>query len=549
MKKYFAWLLLACSLHINSQNNQSVRFSSPFDFPLLLSGNFGELRANHFHAGLDFKTQGQPGKWIRALGDGYISKARVTQGSGYVLEITYDSGYTSVFRHDEAYANPLGKRIEDLQYEKESYEVEITPAVGEYRVKAGQLVGRSGNLGYSFGPHLHLELLETATGDYVDPLPFFKNRIGDSRAPVASGFMLIPQRGRGVVNHSEEPHTFLANGKAQLQAWGEIGSAIRAYDYMDGTSNRYGVHTVMLIVDGVEVFRSTVDRFSNYESRMINSWTHGSYMKSFVDPGNTLRMLKAKNGNRGLVTINEERDYNFLYVLKDIYGNTSRYNFVVHGKRQPIEPADNSGKYFFRWDQTNFIKEPGLDLIVRRGELYDDANLHFAMRYDSGAISYTYQLHDKRIPLHSGADLQIGVFRHPLADTTKYYIARVADDGELLNAGGRYENGFVKTRIRELATYTVAIDTVPPEVHHVARERWARNGTIVYKISDAQTGIRSYRGTIDGKYALFGLHIMGNRLEYKIDPKRVKRGGLHHVEMTVTDERGNQTVVRDTFEW
>ena len=105
---------------------------------------------------------------------------------------------------------------------------------------------------------------------------------------------------------------------------------------MDGVHNRYGVHTVVLTVDGQEVFRSTIARFSQEENRMINSWTCGQYMKSFIDPGNTLRMLEAANDNRGLVTIDEERDYRFLYTLTDAFGNTSHTRFTVRGKKQPI---------------------------------------------------------------------------------------------------------------------------------------------------------------------------------------------------------------------
>lgn len=100
---------------------------------------------------------------------------------------------------------------------------------------------------------------------------------------------------------------------------GVIGTGIKAYDYMDGVNNHYGVYSVVLTVDGAEVFRSTVDRFSQEENRMINSWTYGQYMKSFIDPGNTLRLLKASNDNRGLVTIDEERDYQFQYTLKDAF--------------------------------------------------------------------------------------------------------------------------------------------------------------------------------------------------------------------------------------
>mgnify|MGYP006992965217 CR=1 FL=1 len=99
------------------------------------------------------------------------------------------------------------------------------------------------------------------------------------------------------------------NSERPVEAWGVIGMGIKAYDYMDGVSNHYGVYSVVLAVDGNEIFRSTVDRFSQEENRMINSWTYGQYMKSFIDPGNTLRLLKASNDNRGLVTIDEERDY------------------------------------------------------------------------------------------------------------------------------------------------------------------------------------------------------------------------------------------------
>ena len=109
---------------------------------------------------------------------------------------------------------------------------------------------------------------------------------------------------------------------------------------------------------------------------MINSWTYGQYMKSFIDPGNTLRLLKASNDNRGLVTIDEERDYQFQYTLKDAFGNTSRYHFTVRGKKQPVEPLNHREKYFFAWDKTNYLQEPGLSLIVPKGMLYDNCLLY-----------------------------------------------------------------------------------------------------------------------------------------------------------------------------
>lgn len=319
---------------------------------------------------------------------------------------------------------------------------------------------------------------------------------------------------------------------------------------MDGVNNHYGVYSVILTVDGNEVFRSTVDRFSQEENRMINSWTYGQYMKSFIDPGNTLRLLKASNENRGLVTIDEERDYQFLYTLKDAFGNTSKYSFVVRGRKQPIEPFDYREKYFFTWDKTNYLQEPGLSLVVPKGMLYKNTPLNYQVKADSGAVAFTYQINDKSIPLHAGCELRIGLRRKTVADTAKYYVARVTPKGSKYSVGGKYEDGYMKTSIRELGTYTVAVDTVPPEIIPVNKNQWGRNGKIVYRLKDKGSGIASYRGTIDGKYALFGRpNIVKSYWECKLDPKRVKKGRKHTVEFTVVDHCGNTSIARESFVW
>ena len=525
-------------------------FIPPFDFPITFSGNFGEIRANHFHGGLDFKTGGTIGKPVRALADGYISRIRVTHGSGYVLDVTYDNGYSTINRHLSAFVGDIARRIEDLQYEKESWEVEITPDPDEYPVKAGQIIALSGNTGYSFGPHLHLDMIETATDEYIDPLPFFMDKVKDKTAPRAEGIMLFPQPGKGVVEGKQTRRAFPAHPTKPITAWGLIGAGIRAYDYMDGVQNKYGVKTVILEVDGEEVFRSTVDRFAYEENRYINSWTHGQYMKSFIEPGNHLRMLHASNGNRGLVDINEERPYRFVYTLSDALGNTSKVCFTVQGQKTTIAPVEHREKYALKWDKVNYLQEPGLELVIPKGMLYDNVLLNYSVRADSGDIAFTYQLNDTRIPMHDACDLRIGLRRRPVEDMTKYYVAGVTARGGKYRIGGKYEDGVMKVRIRDLGTYTVAVDTVPPVITPVNQAQWGRTGKIIFKAKDKETGINTYRGTIDGKYALFGKpnSISGN-LVCELDPKHVEKGGKHVVEMTVTDGCGNRTTEQFDFVW
>ena len=525
-------------------------FIPPFDFPIIFSGNFGEIRANHFHGGLDFKTGGAIGKPVRALADGYISRIRVTHGSGYVLDVTYDNGYSTINRHLSAFVGDIARRIEDLQYEKESWEVEITPDPDEYPVKAGQIIALSGNTGYSFGPHLHLDMIETATDEYIDPLPFFMDKVKDKTAPRAEGIMLFPQPGKGVVEGKQTRRAFPAHPTKPITAWGLIGAGIRAYDYMDGVQNKYGVKTVILEVDGEEVFRSTVDRFAYEENRYINSWTHGQYMKSFIEPGNHLRMLHASNGNRGLVDINEERPYRFVYTLSDALGNTSKVCFTVQGQKTTIAPVEHREKYALKWDKVNYLQEPGLELVIPKGMLCDNVLLNYSVRADSGDIAFTYQLNDTRIPMHDACDLRIGLRRRPVEDMTKYYVAGVTARGGKYRIGGKYEDGVMKVRIRDLGTYTVAVDTVPPVITPVNQAQWGRTGKIIFKAKDKETGINTYRGTIDGKYALFGKpnSISGN-LVCELDPKHVEKGGKHVVEMTVTDGCGNCTTEQFEFVW
>ncbi|KAA6305521.1 hypothetical protein EZS27_042826, partial [termite gut metagenome] len=167
---------------------------------------------------------------------------------------------------------------------------------------------------------------------------------------------------------------------------------------------------------------------------------------------------------------------------------------------------------------------------------------------DSESIANTYQLNDESIPMQTYGDLYIGVRNKTAADTTKYYIAGVGKNGKTTSLGGKYANGFVQTRVRELGTFTVKVDTIPPQITAVTPERWRSTGKIIFKITEKETDIASYRGTVDGKYVPFGWEIMTNRIIYQVNPLKVKKGVKHTVELVVTDEYGNKgTITIDTI--
>lgn len=530
---------------------KSVNFISPFDFPLLLSGNFGELRANHFHGGVDFKTQGVVGKPIRCIADGYISRVTVTPGGyGQAVYITHDNGYTSVHGHLHRFMDGVQQVVEAYQYEHETFAVDLQFEADRFPLKQGEVFALAGNEGYSFGPHLHMEIRKTDTEEYIDPLQFYTDQLKDTTAPRATHVMLYPQAGKGVVNGSSRKKIISLSGQSPITAWGQIAAGIKAYDYMDGTSNNYGVRSVTLLVDSVEVFRSTVDGFLPNENRMINAWTdyeeyatrNSWFMRSQILPGNTWRMLQADD-ERGVVTINEERPYRFCYVLEDLYGNRRTYGFVVQGKKQEVELL-HKGEHYLKWNQGNIVQQPGMSLVIPKGMLYEDVDLNCKVIADSLNISYDYQLNDKPVPLHGGCSLVIGVRNYPIADTSKYYVARKYK-GRKSSAGGYFEDGFMFANIRELGTYSVAIDTVAPRIVPMNKPQW-KTGNIRFKIRDAETGIKDYKVYIDGKFVLFKFASKNATLSC-MHPDRIKRGMKHRMEVVITDYCGN--VAREEYQF
>ena len=536
------------------------RFGAPFDFPLYLSGNFGELRSNHFHGGLDFKTQGVVGKPLLAIADGYISKVTVTPGGyGNALYLTHDNGYTSVHGHLDRFLPEIAALVHKKQYEEQAFAVTLEFGPDEFRFRQGEVVAYAGNTGYSFGPHLHMEIRKTATNEPIDPLPFYKDKIEDNIAPRATRIMIYGDEYRGKVS-LDKPMKGVAevDGKIifnsqflifnSLTAWGRISAAISANDYMNGTHNSYGVRYVRLYVDDRLVSSSDVDRFSFDENRLINSWTDYAeqrttgrwYMRASIAENNELRMLRADE-QRGWVTIDEERDYHFRYELEDLYGNRSTYRFVVRGKRMEIPSRVPSYYYLMDASRDSRFYAQGFELWMSQGTLFDDVELDYHVMPSESDQAPIYQLTTTRIPLRRAAEITLPTHKSESVDGSKLYVARV-DGKRRTYCGGTYQYGRITANITELGSYTVCADTIAPKITPIGSTSWRKQGRIVLRIADGETGIRDYRGTIDGRWVLFKYSSKNARLTCDLRAEGIGPGH-HQVEIKVTDMRGNVRVV------
>jgi len=230
-------------------------FRSPLDIPLLLSGNFGELRNNHFHSGLDIKTQGVEGQKVYAVADGFVSRIRIMPiGYGKIIYITHPNGYTSAYAHLQQFKGELAKEVKRYQYANETFEMDYYPPDTLLKVKKGDVVALSGNSGSSGGPHLHFEIRETVSEYAVNPL-LFGFDIKDDVKPVIKSISVFPLNDTSYVNNRNATQEFGiigSNGNYQLSnnviitAYGQIGVGINTYDQQSGASNQNGVYSIML---------------------------------------------------------------------------------------------------------------------------------------------------------------------------------------------------------------------------------------------------------------------------------------------------------------
>ena len=546
MKRVILYILLLI-LPVMTQAKDSLTYCSPFDFPLLLSANFGELRPNHFHNGLDIKTKGSVGHPIKCIADGYVVRAKVQHGGyGQAIYVAHPNGQTSVYGHIIRFAPEVEKRIRDYQYKHETFVCDLNLSSGEIPVTQGQIIAWSGNEGASGGPHLHLELRKTETDEYLNPMPYYKKWLKDTKAPVASHVALYPVGGKGVVEGSTTKKKLISvNAAAQVvHAWGEVYGGICAKDLMDNTSNIYGVHSVRLYVDDTEVFHSTTDAVLPEENRMINSFVDYDerirsrrwIMRCYKEPGNRLRMLHVGD-KRGVVTIDEERMYKFRYVLEDNFGNKRTYTMRVLGRQQSIPDKPDDYDELLMPSRLSIVQRPGLEFVMLRGYVYDETPLYLTIEDDSLGVSNRYTLDIGNKPLHGYCPIALGLKKKPLTDETKYYIEQEYK-GWKGAVDAKMEEMWIYGKVRSQGTFSVKVDTLGPEVIPVDRQQWRSTRNVRFRVRDKESGINQYKVYVDGKFVLFGLK---KGMLIVQDKNKIKRGVPHQLEVIVTDRCGNET--------
>lgn len=556
--RYFLFYLLFCSTLFAQNNFPKDYFSPPLDIPMQLSGNFGELRPNHFHAGFDFKTQQKEGLKVYASAEGYVSRIKIsTFGNGKTIYITHPNGYTTVYAHLQKAVGPIQDYITTTHYKEQSFEIEMYLKPGELPIKKGEWIAISGNTGASEGPHLHYEIRDSKTEFIINPLHFgFDTGLKDSKKPTFSALYVYPLLS-STVNKSQRPialnyslqndGTYLAD---KVMANGPVGFGISADDYDDVSFNKNGVYIVASFLNGQFRFGYQFDTYSFDDMRFVNALIDYSKYKSTKQRIQKLFMINKYNlpfivtdETKGQIIPVPNLEGIYRIEVGDYFGNKTIVSVPVQYDTAPsiVNAEPITSKYFIKSTIDNIFEKENYSVFFPAGTFYDDFALNFDVK---NGVLY---LNDDSVPAHTNFTISVtdSLLSKELQEKT--FIARI--DGEKMYYNSTYRKDSVfSTKVKTLGKYKLVTDVQSPKVS-IAKSiegKWVSQDKLQLQITDSGSGIKTYNGYLNGKWILFEYDNKTNTITHYFNNDFVLNGA-NELKLIVTDAIGNSTTFETHF--
>lgn len=526
-------------------------FVNPLAIKNYLAANFGELRANHFHSGLDIKTMQREGLDVFAVADGYISRISMSPtGYGNTIYIDHPNGYTTVYAHLQKFDEPIKAYIRQKQYEQKTFKIDVYPEADALKVTKGQFIALSGNSGGSGGPHLHFEIRDTKTEEPINPF-YFGFDIPDNSKPSILGTYVYPIE--GTVNGSVNRIPVAEGGI--VKASGQIGFGVKAYDKHNGADNNNGVHQIDVFVNDDPIYTFTANRFSFDETRAINSVCDYSDMmknnswvyQAFVKDGNPLRLFSNLKNN-GILNIEEGKTYRIQIVTSDYAKNSSTRSFTIQGEASKTTPTKQAFTNPMFWNKENTFQADGIEIFFPKGIFYEDFDLKYARQGNKHLVG------DFNFPVHQYYTLALTPTEDiPVAHLEKAVIVRqYQKKGVWKKSFEKTElrNGKLIANVREFGLFSIEVDYTKPTITPLnikANSQYtSSNSKINFTISDGQSGLKEYHAYIDGKWVLAVYDQKINRLTIDLNAEGIGIGE-HQLELNVKDEKNNTSTFNATF--
>lgn len=542
MYRGFILIFLFNCLALIPLNVDGQEMLKPLKNTILLSGNFGELRATHFHSGIDIRTGGVEGLPVICVKDGQLARVSVSPvGYGHALYIEHNDGTTTVYGHLQRFVPRIADIVRRIQYQKEQFRIDEDFKPFQVVFRQGDTIAYSGNTGSSGGPHLHFEVRNTRTEHAFNPLRYYSIR--DTKAPVVKMVYLYQVAENGYVELIRRcPAKNLGDGKYSAGRVtvpaGKIGVGVFVIDYMNDSWNKLGIYRMSLVAGTDTLFSLGVDSCSFGQNCFINEIKDFDCYKKketvYRCFGNYQdRFLGVHNVNRGCIEVGRDSVRKVKIDLEDINGNRSSVTLELKGKTETAPLPEDS---IWRYDRKHLLELEACRVEIQEGALFSSVKRHLAVENDTLTGRKIFILSEKDVPLFKKAHLTIrGKFGQ------QAIICEVGAAGKLYPVETVRTDTGVSAEIGYLNRYTVVDDREAPDIAYLGK---FPDQTLRFKIKDELSGIARYRGEVNGQWCLFSYDPRVDVIRCRLAEPVFQPGKANEVKIYVEDKAGNRNELK-----
>ncbi|MCF7569344.1 M23 family metallopeptidase [Sabulilitoribacter arenilitoris] len=554
---FYIFLLLSTS-SLAQNNYPQNYFRSPLDITLVLSGTFAELRSNHFHSGLDIKTQQRTGLNVYTSAGGFVSRIKVSHfGYGKALYITHPNGYTTVYAHLLKFSPKIEAYVKNHQYKKESFQIELFPNAEDLKIEKDEIVALSGNTGGSGGPHLHFEIRDKQERP-INPM-LFGIDIKDSVNPIISSIYAYPLDENSFINTSNTKKKLriipLKNGDytvENIEAYGKIGFGIETIDRQNLAANKNGVYNIQTFVNGNKNFELDFKRFSFSETKNINKLIDYAHYKTkkkriqkLFNQNNTLSIYKEVLNN-GILNIKDSTYSVYKIKVGDYKKNNTWATVTIKGSKSDTNniSTKKTTPYFINKEETTNLKKGKVSVDFYKDTFYDNFYLDFDVSND------TLSLHEDIIPTKKSFKISYDVSAYSDKDKSKLYIAKLLGYKKFPSySSTKRKDNILTTYSKTLGEFVLATDTIKPKITPInfKKGQWLSNFRYLkIKIDDELSGISNYRATVNGTWILMEYDYKTKTLTHDFNDGIITET-KNNLKVIVTDNVGNNSTFETVF--
>jgi hypothetical protein len=544
------FFLFVCTLPLFNFGQEEAQWVPPLDIPIQLSGTFGEFRSNHFHAGLDIRTQGRQGLKVKSVQNGWVNRIRVsTTGYGKALYIQHYDGTTSVYAHLKKFAPKIEAYVKERQYQKESFTIHLFPKSEVLKIQAGELVGFSGNTGGSYGPHLHFEIRNSSNQNPINPMeyPF---EINDSQRPqiqnlyIYNGFHPDSKKKEfPLVKKNDSVYT-----TAGIHHSGKISVGLRLFDRQDLSYSKNGIYKAKVRLNGIPQFEMKMDEISFNDSKYINLLIdYKEYaqkkrrIQRFISHSEQKTTFLEDEKTNGEMEISSDKSYQIMIEVSDYAGNTSYVEAYITCTDPPLKFTE----------KLNSI-DPSKDYLFD----FDDKSVYFPQNSFFDAIRLKVEnaeneliVGENHYPLQKPFEIQFQIPDQDSLKNSQSFIAKLNSKGKPYFFSNQKKEDSWIGKSETLGRFTLSRDSIAPKIKalNFKNKQWLSSFKYLkVKLTDDYSGIKSYRGEINGKWICFEYEPKNNTLIYDFNDLSFKES-LHQLTIEAEDRVGNVSKLEMEF--